>query len=79
MPLWHGSIYIQERMRAIYNFTSVLRGMKMVSPSGAAGVYVSPDVSIDNAANTLRFECESNWTGGSFFVWSEFSLFILSE
>ena len=48
-------------------------------PSGAAGVYVSPDVSIDNAANTLRFECESNWTGGSFFVWSEFSLFILSE
>lgn len=48
-------------------------------PSGAAGVYVSPDVSIDNAANTLRFECESNWTSGSFFVWSEFSLFILSE
>ena len=65
MPLWHGSIYIQERMRTIYNFTSVLRGMKMVS--------------IDNAANTLRFECESNWTSGSFFVWSEFSLFILSE
>lgn len=31
MPLWHGSIYIQERMRTIYNFTSVLRGMKMVS------------------------------------------------
>ena len=48
-------------------------------PSGAAGVYVSPDITIDNAASTLRFECEQNWTGGSFFVWSEFSLFILSE
>ena len=79
MPLWHGSIYIQERMRTIYNFTSVFAWDEDGLPSGAAGVYVSPDVSIDNAANTLRFECESNWTGGSFFVWSEFSLFILSE
>ena len=99
MPLWHGSIYIQERMRTIYNFTSVFGGGFLLlpggggggarvspppppggaAPPGAAGVYVSPDVSIDNAANTLRFKCESNWTGGSFFVWSEFSLFILSE
>lgn len=48
-------------------------------PGGAAGVYISPDISIDNAANILRFECEGNWGGGPYFVWSEFSLFMLSE
>ena len=79
MPLWHGSIYIQERMRTILQLYKRFAWDEDGLPSGAAGVYVSPDVSIDNAANTLRFECESNWTGGSFFVWSEFSLFILSE
>ena len=42
MPLWHGSTYIQERMRAIYNFTSVLRGMKMVSRQVLQGFMFLP-------------------------------------
>lgn len=48
-------------------------------PGGAAGVYVSPDITVDNVANILRFECVQNWTGGAFFVWSEFGLFVLTE
>lgn len=47
-------------------------------PLGAKGVFESSDVTVDNAANILRFECEQS-KGGAFFVWSEFSLYIVPE
>lgn len=47
-------------------------------PSGAAGKFVSGILEVDKPVNVLRFELyNTNWTGGAFFVWSEFKLYVL--
>lgn len=44
-------------------------------PSGGAEVYTSPEFDLDSPVKVLRFTSKGNWTGGQYFVWSEFSLF----
>lgn len=47
-------------------------------PGGAAGKFVSGTLEVDNPVNVLRFElANTNWTGGVFFVWSEFKLYVI--
>lgn len=47
-------------------------------PGGAAGEFTSTVLSVEEAIDQLRFEVYySNWTGGAFFVWSEFKLYVL--
>lgn len=44
-------------------------------PGGGAGVYNSPLLETKSATKYLRFVCKKNFTGGKYFVWSEFSLY----
>ena len=45
-------------------------------PGGAAGVYESPALTSQTPFRYIRFTMTgNNWTGGNFFVWSEFSLY----
>lgn len=45
-------------------------------PGGAAGVYESPALTGRTPFKYIRFTMTgNNWTGGKFFVWSEFSLY----
>lgn len=46
-------------------------------PGGAAGKYTSGVLTSETPINTIRFECNGNWTGGVFFVWSEFRFYVL--
>lgn len=47
-------------------------------PGGAAEKFVSGVLEVDNPVDVLRFELSNtNWTGGAFFVWSEFKLYVL--
>lgn len=46
-------------------------------PGGAAGKYTSGVLTVEEPINTVRFECNGNWTGGKFFVWSEFKFYVL--
>lgn len=46
-------------------------------PGGAAGKYTSGILASETPINTIRFECNGNWTGGVYFVWSEFKLYVL--
>lgn len=44
-------------------------------PGNAAGVYNSPELKSPSPIKSIRFTCKGNWTGGPYFVWSEFSLY----
>lgn len=46
-------------------------------PGGAAAKYTSGILTSETPINTVRFECNGNWTGGVFFVWSEFRFYVL--
>lgn len=47
-------------------------------PGGAAGKFISGILEVDEPVNVLRYELyNTNWTGGAFFVWSEFKLYVL--
>ena len=43
-------------------------------PSGGAGVFTSKEVVLSKPMKSFRYVCNGNWTGGVFFVWSEFSM-----
>ena len=44
-------------------------------PGGAAETYNSPIQTPSTPIKSIRFTCNGNWSGGVFFVWSEFSLY----
>lgn len=44
-------------------------------PGTAAGVFNSPVLEATTPFRSIRFTCNNNWSGGAYFVWSEFSLY----
>lgn len=46
-------------------------------PGGGAEVFNSTKLESTSPFKSIRFICKQNFTGGAFFVWSEFSLYAL--
>ncbi|MBD3591398.1 BT_3987 domain-containing protein [Bacteroides sp. GM023] len=61
------------------NFTKIKSFDKDIDglPGTGAGVFNSTELKSESAFNSIRFTCKKNWTGGAYFVWSEFSLYVL--
>lgn len=61
------------------NFTTIKTFNKDVDglPGAGAGVFNAPELKSDSPFSSIRFTCKKNWNDGAYFVWSEFSLYVL--